>query len=858
MLKESLKTYFSFDEFRPGQEEIIQAIINKKNVLAVMPTGAGKSLCYQLPALLAESYSIIISPLISLMQDQVESLNKSKLTAAFVNSTLDFRETEKVLNSVQANKIKMLFIAPEKLNNPMFVERIRNSKPEYLFVDEAHCISEWGHNFRPSFRSISTFADLIGIKNVSAFTATATPEVRKDIIEQLNFDNPSIHITGFERHNISLHVRIEKDKKQKIYELLQHNKLPSIIYTSTRKYAEQLTKYLKLKKINVEFYHAGISNEMRRIVQDDFISDRVKVIVATNAFGMGIDKQDINLVIHYNIPGSIENLYQEFGRAGRNGSESMAYLFFTDRDKQIQDYFISSSYPTYEQIKNCYNAVLDFHRIAINSISEKLLDIDEKVQLLITQNNVPKNLIPSILGSLESNGYLKLHSSNSIHHSIKFILKQEELKKYLKGMYNPDLQEFVVELVRHFGNAIFTSKVKLNFEFFEISFGQSRQSLENFLMVLNNVGIIEYDKPSFAQKIQMLQERVESNRLRLKQGEIENKIEHAKQKLKKSIDYVYSKECRFKYILDYFGEKTENYKCGKCDNCLKESSKNPSAEYINEIIIRTFKEFKGSLTNARLIGILKGSSKSVVAKKISTYQNCKHYSVHDIESSIQSLIMTNILKEINDELFFNPMEELFSIDDEVIEEQQVVKISYEENLELFNKLNDERSIAAKKFSQYSQMICSDKLLKEIAKSKPKTPSELMSINGFNQRMYNKIGEEFLSIITEFVQSERPLESSIELPQHISQTNDLVKKGYSFTEIAKLLKLPESIVSIQLETIIRYYPKQNYSSLLDKSEFEIIKSAIHDINEDLKNIKSKLSPKISYSKIRVVKAIISAK
>ncbi|MBK8945874.1 MAG: RecQ family ATP-dependent DNA helicase [Ignavibacteriae bacterium] len=857
MLLKKLHEFFGFENFRPGQEQIIKDILDKKNVLVIMPTGAGKSICYQLPSIISETYSIIISPLISLMQDQVNSLNQKQKIAAFINSSLDFSESEKVLNELQNSKIKLLFVSPEKLNNINFVQRIKNLKPEFLFIDEAHCISEWGHNFRPSYRNIKNFTQAIEVKNISAFTATATPEVRKDIIEQLQFENPSVHITGFERENISLNVLFDKNKKEKIAEILRGNKTTAIIYSSTRKHAEQLSQFLNLQKITNEFYHAGLTNELRRIIQDNFINGRTNIIVATNAFGMGIDKKNIGLVIHYNIPSSIENLYQEFGRAGRDGSESKAILFYSNRDKEIQEFFIQISNPNVEQIKKCYDAILDFYKIAVNSKTEKLLEISNDLIKLIESKEIHKGLIPSIISILEESNYLKLHSQNSLCHFIQIKLSQNDLKKYLKGMFNSELQDFVIQLIKIFGNSIFNSKVEINFDFLYQNFGYSKRTINEFLFTLNNIGIIEYDKPAFVQKISMLTERVASKNLKLNKAEINKKIQLAENKLDQVLEYVNTDDCRFKFILEYFGEETKNYKCGKCDNCSNKNKNINNNEFINEIIIRTFKEFKGSLTENRLIGILKGSSNSNIARKISTFENCKHYSIQEIESSIQFLLKKNILKEINDELVFNPLEELFFVEENEFENVEVQDNHYEINLELYNKLREERDLAAKKFNQNPQIICSDKILREIVKDKPQSSSAILQISGFNQRMFNKIGPEFLSIIKEHTTIENENSIAKKLPKHISQTYDLILKKYSLYDISKLLKLPESIVSIQVETIISYYPNLDFSSLISKEEFDLVKANIMDFNEDLKSIKSRIETNVSYSKIRIVKAILKA-
>src|ERR1044071_9420369 len=402
----ALRKHFGFDDFREGQREVISTILSGKDAVVVMPTGSGKSLCYQLPAMMMSGATLVVSPLIALMKDQVDALHSRGLPATFINSAISDAEQRSRIEALRRGQYKLVYVAPERFRSPRFNAALRSINISLFAVDEAHCVSTWGHDFRPDYLRLKNVIESLGNTRTLALTATATPYVRTDIIQQLGLKSPQTFVSGFDRPNLSIeviHTQRERDKISRIRRLAKAVDGSGIIYTSTRKAVEQVGLNLIDLGLSVAMYHAGLKDAERIQAQENFMSGRKQMIVATNAFGMGIDKPDIRFVVHYQMPGSIEAYYQEIGRAGRDGLPSTCVLLFNYADKNTHDFFIEGSYPELPLIKDVYNALV---RTELKQIQ---LSTSEIAHLCSHKNEMA---IQSALYLLERAGHIERTASN--------------------------------------------------------------------------------------------------------------------------------------------------------------------------------------------------------------------------------------------------------------------------------------------------------------------------------------------------------------------------------------------------------------------------------------------------------------
>ncbi|EKB49891.1 RecQ family ATP-dependent DNA helicase [Cecembia lonarensis] len=581
-----LQTVFGYSDFRPAQLDIVMASLEGRDCLALLPTGGGKSICFQVPALAQEGICIVISPLIALMKDQVDNLRKRGVLAAAIYSGMGRREIDTVLDNCIYGNYRFLYVSPERLKTELFIERFKRMKVNLIAVDEAHCISQWGYDFRPPYLEIAKIREFHPGIPCLALTASATLQVKQDIIDKLEMKDPAVFVRSFSRKNLSYSVRLAENKLEKALEILQKIQGAAIVYVRNRKGTKEIASVLNRMGISATFYHAGLDNQIRETRQNEWKQNRIRVMVATNAFGMGIDKPDVRLVLHLDLPENLENYYQEAGRAGRDEKKAYAVLITHQQDLTVLEERSATAYPPADFLKKIYQSLANYFRIAVGSGFMSSFDFD--LSNFVSTYNVELLSSYNALKVLQEEGLLELNESFFSPSTMKFLVDQSKIYEF--QIANAKLDPLVKILLRSYGGELFMDFLKIQEGKLAKALNLSEQDVIRMLKHMDKVGVIAYNQRKDQPQITFLTERYDAGKLPLNLRRIEERRRNAIVKAAAMVTYVKQKTmCRSNQISFYFGEDTD-VRCGICDVCIAQKKEQVNEEqHLKNIIIQNLK-----------------------------------------------------------------------------------------------------------------------------------------------------------------------------------------------------------------------------------------------------------------------------
>lgn len=581
--RQILIKYWGFSSFRPLQEEIIKSVFEGKDTMALLPTGGGKSITFQVPALAMEGICLVVTPLIALMRDQVANLNKMGIKALAIHSGLSKDEIDMALDNCIFGDYKFLYLSPERLTTDLFRIRLEKMNVNLLAIDESHCISQWGYDFRPSYLKIIEIREIIPDVPVLALTATATPVVVEDIMEKLHFRQNNLFQKSFERKNLVYRVDHVEDKTRRLLNYCQDLKGSAVVYVRNRKKTREIAEFLVKNKISSDYYHAGLSHELRNARQEDWQKGKTRVIVSTNAFGMGIDKADVRLVAHMDLPDSPEAYFQEAGRAGRDEKEALAVLLFNNSDKRQAGQRIATTFPEMSVIKDIYHALGNYFQIPVGG--GKGQSFDFVLFDFLHQYKFNALLAHSALNILQKEGYIELSDELNNPSRIHFKINRDELYKF--QVSNAKFDGFIKLLLRSY-SGLFTSWVPIDEDLLAKRSGLKREGIYQYLIRLSSSNIIDYIPRKKNPVIIYAEERLDRKSLYFSAESYKFLKERFVEKLNAMIAYgTGTTKCRSQILIEYFGEKN-TLRCGKCDVCQQRNELNLS-KYEFDIILDQIK-----------------------------------------------------------------------------------------------------------------------------------------------------------------------------------------------------------------------------------------------------------------------------
>ena len=803
---EILEKYFGYKEFRRGQEDIINSILRKKDVIAIMPTGGGKSLCYQIPALILDGITIVISPLISLMKDQVDTLNSMNIKASYINSSLSDRKIKDILDDLCNNEYKIIYVAPERLDNYEFINSIKRINISQIAVDEAHCISQWGHDFRKSYTKIYDFIyNLEKRPIVTAFTATASIKVKEDIIKNLRLYDYKEYTTGFNRDNLEIDIVKNCNKKEYILNYIENNKTNSgIVYTATRKSVEAIYESLKKRNYCVAKYHGGLTNEERQYYQELFVNDEKNIMIATNAFGMGIDKSNIRWILHYNMPQSIENYYQEIGRGGRDGEKSKCVLLFSPQDIQTQKLLIDSNISNVQRKQSQY------------------IKLQQIIDLVYSNDCYRKNILNYFGQEFENKCD---NCSNCLNRGI-MVDKSEDAMKVISCIIRMKRNygiNMIIDVLRGSKNKKVISLGFNNLSTYGIMKNYKSENLKIFINTLISHGYLDMVESicgnnSFATiRVNNMSKEVIKGNKKVMLYEVNS------QEYKKEINYLYDKLKEIRAIVA--NENNIAPYMIFSDLTLMEMSKKYPSNKEEMLLISGVGEIKFDKYGKRFIEYIK------------IYMDENDLEINCIKDA------DNNLKQDDEFLYINS------------------------NTELYNRLNELRNFYSKKENTVFYKILSKNTLKEISGRYPVNEKQLLDISGIGLVKYNKYGEDIIKVVKEYLEEKNmnpKWEEKNKLKIVIDGDNrknseialDLLNQGKNIIDVSLDIEVSEGTLLTYINDYILSDNTLNFELELDgyysNDEKNLILKAIDESKSHKLNVIKKILPfRIKYESIMAV-------